>query len=164
MTLNVLSLDKQTHTLVRRPQCPHCGDPRAVTVNQSASLVLQSGKKSLSTMADIAASYQRDLATTLTHHISPITGIVGASARPLRGSAKRASRLRSSLRQNFVYMPQEDSLDLAALAASLKSGSGGKGQHATQAKVSALREAIERYSGTFQGDESRLRARLKDLR
>ncbi len=32
-----------------------------------------------------------------------------------------------------------------------------------QAKTSALGEAIERYSGVFQGDESRIHARFKDL-
>jgi ribosomal protein S12 methylthiotransferase accessory factor len=45
----------------------------------------------------------------------------------------------------------------------LRSASGGKGKEATQAKASAVCEAIERYSGVFQGDEARIRARLRDL-
>jgi oxazoline/thiazoline synthase len=62
-----------------------------------------------------------------------------------------------------VHVSRHESLDFDFLHASLRSASGGKGKEATQASASALCEAIERYSGVFQGDEARVRARLKAL-
>lgn len=162
-TFNMLSLDKQAHTIVRRPQCPRCGDPHAVTVNQSIPLVLESRKKVFVSDGGHRGFVPQETFTTLAHHISPIAGIVG-TLRPLAPWVGDKSLTPSFVAtQNFAHTPQEDSLNLDALSASLRSGSGGKGKHPTQAKVSALCEAIERYSGTFQGDEFRLRARFTDL-
>src|SRR5262245_66205164 len=39
----------------------------------------------------------------------------------------------------------------------------GKGRSADQARVSALCEALERYSGVYQGDEARIRATRREL-
>ncbi|MGE0825281.1 MAG: TOMM precursor leader peptide-binding protein [Candidatus Binatia bacterium] len=163
VTLDTFSLDKQTHTLVRRPQCPHCGDPRVVTASQSAPIVLQSCKKVFISDGGHRSFTPDETWHALSHHVSPITGIVGAlyPTAPSVGESSCTPSFLSS--HNFVHMPQEDASDLTALEASLKSGSGGKGRTLTQAKVSALCEAIERYSGTFQGDEARVRARRKDL-
>jgi len=163
VTLNMLSLDKQTHALVRRPQCPHCGDPNAVTANQSAPIVLQSCKKVFISDGGHRSFAPDETWQALKHHISPITGIVGAlyPTAPWVGETSFTPSFLSS--HNFVHFPQEDAFDLAALEVSLKSGSGGKGRDPIQAKVSAVSEAIERYSGTFQGDEARVSARREDL-
>jgi bacteriocin biosynthesis cyclodehydratase domain-containing protein len=163
VTLNVLSLDKQTHMLVRRPQCPHCGDPAAFTASQSTPLVLQSRQKVFTNDGGHRSFTPEETFATLPHHISPLTGIVGTlwPLSPWVGDESLTPSFVAT--QNFVYMPREDSLDLDSFSASLRSGSGGKGKHPTQAKVSALCEAIERYSGTFQGDEFRLRARFRNL-
>lgn len=163
VTFNILTLDKQTHVMVRRPQCPQCGDPITYTANQSAPLVMQSRKKAFTSDGGHRGFAPEETLTALAHHISPITGIVGA-LRPLTPWVG-GQRLTPSFvaTQNFPYTPTEDSVGLDSLTASLRSGSGGKGKHPTQAKVSALCEAIERYSGTFQGDEFRLRARYQDL-
>jgi thiazole/oxazole-forming peptide maturase SagD family component len=45
----------------------------------------------------------------------------------------------------------------------LSGGSYGKGSTAEQAEASALMEAIERYSGIFQGDEIRVNKRFTDF-
>ena len=42
-------------------------------------------------------------------------------------------------------------------------GSYGKGSTAEQGEASALMEAIERYSGVYQGDEIRVRRRFTDF-
>jgi thiazole/oxazole-forming peptide maturase SagD family component len=60
---------------------------------------------------------------------------------------------------NFAQI-DEDSFFLQQ---GLRSRSGGKGKTDAQARASAFGEAIERYSGVFQGDEARMRARLTDL-
>ena len=49
------------------------------------------------------------------------------------------------------------------LRAGLTGGSFGKGSTAEQAEASALMEAIERYSGIFQGDEIRATRRFTDF-
>ncbi len=163
VTFNVLSLDKQSHTLIKRPQCPYCGDPAAFTASQSAPLVLQARKKIFTSDGGHRGFAPEETFTALAHHISPITGIVGM-LRPLSPLVGEGSLTPSFVAtQNFSYMPKEDACDLDALSESLRSGAGGKGRHPTQAKVSALSEAIEHYSGSYQGDEFRLRARLKDL-
>ncbi|NOT55029.1 MAG: TOMM precursor leader peptide-binding protein [Deltaproteobacteria bacterium] len=163
VTLNVLSLDKQRHAMVRRPQCPHCGDPSAVTAHQSAPIVLQSCKKIFTSDGGHRSFAPDETWQALKHHISPITGIVGAlyPTAPWVGETSFTPSFLSS--HNFVHIPREDAFDLAAFEASLKSGSSGKGRDPIQAKVSAMSEAIERYSGTCQGDEARVSARRKDL-
>ena len=49
------------------------------------------------------------------------------------------------------------------LRAGLSGGSFGKGSTAEQGEASALMEAIERYSGIFQGDEIRVTRRFTDF-
>src|SRR5947209_20263056 len=49
------------------------------------------------------------------------------------------------------------------LRSGLSGGSFGKGSTAEQAEASALMEAIERYSGIFQGDEIRVTKRFTDF-
>ena len=45
----------------------------------------------------------------------------------------------------------------------MSGGSFGKGSTAEQGEASALMEAIERYSGVFQGDEIRVTRRFNDF-
>jgi oxazoline/thiazoline synthase len=52
---------------------------------------------------------------------------------------------------------------LNELRAGLSGGSFGKGSTAEQGEASALMEAIERYSGIFQGDEIRAKRRFTDF-
>src|SRR5262249_16506744 len=59
---------------------------------------------------------------------------------------------------NFVQVGTE----LFFLEAVQRSRSGGKGKSEVQAKVSAVCESIERYSGLYQGDEAIVPARLSD--
>jgi ribosomal protein S12 methylthiotransferase accessory factor len=49
------------------------------------------------------------------------------------------------------------------LRAGLSGGSFGKGSTAEQGEASALMEAIERYSGIFQGDEIKVARRFRDF-
>src|SRR5262249_52593873 len=49
------------------------------------------------------------------------------------------------------------------LRAGLTGGSFGKGSTAEQGEASALMEAVERYSGIYQGDEIRIAKRFTDF-
>ncbi len=163
VTLDTLSLTKQTHVLVQRPQCPRCGDPQAFAAKQAAPLVLQSRRKVFTNESGYHGLTPEGTVKKLAHHVSPLTGIVH-TLRPTSTWTGENSLTPSYVTgHNFVYVSKDDSLDLDFLQASLQGSSSGKGKHPLQAKAGALCESIERYSGLFQGDEARLRARCKDL-
>ena len=52
---------------------------------------------------------------------------------------------------------------LSSLRRSLRSKSAGKGSTREQSEVSALCEAVERYSSAYHGDEIRIRKRFTDF-
>jgi ribosomal protein S12 methylthiotransferase accessory factor len=159
VTLDTLSLQKQTHRLVRRPQCPQCGQPDILATNQTRALVLQSQKKFFTADGGHRSLAPEETFKKLEHHLSPITGIVSAIRRTSTWENERGLTPSYVTDHNAVYMDE----DLYFLRESLRGRSGGKGKSYVQAKASALGEAIERYSGIFQGDEARLSARLKEL-
>ena len=59
----------------------------------------------------------------------------------------------------LLFIPTQSS----ELKAGLSGGSFGKGSTADQGEASALMEAIERYSWSFQGDEIRVTRRFTDF-
>ena len=154
---SVLSLDWATHTsqshaLVRHPHCPACG-----TAENPAKqpMQLHSGKA-----AFVRDGGHRSVAPEQTlkkyqHLVSPITGVV---------------RMLEPVRQDdgiaYVYMAGHNhamKMDrLVDLKQGLRNASSGKGMSETQAKVSALCEAVERYSGELTGGELRVTRAFKD--
>jgi bacteriocin biosynthesis cyclodehydratase domain-containing protein len=159
---HIVSLDLLGSTIVKhyvaaRPQCPSCGrkelrDPRRaplpVELGTGGKLVMTSGGyRSVSSRATVARFRK---------HVSPLTGVVS-----------RLERIEVDLPLNNNYYaahnfsaPAETVHDLRA---GLSSGSFGKGSNAEQGEASALMEAIERYSGIFQGDEIRVTRRFTDF-
>src|SRR4029077_16133144 len=89
-------------------------------------------------------------------HVSPLTGVVS-----------RLDRINADLPLNTNYYARHNfagkSQNVHELRAGLSGGSFGKGSTAEQGEASALMEAIERYSGIFQGDEIRVRRRFTDF-
>jgi ribosomal protein S12 methylthiotransferase accessory factor len=86
---------------------------------------------------------------------------------PLTGVVSRLERIEVDLPLNTNYYaahnfsaPAETVDDLRA---GLSGGSFGKGSTAEQGEASALMEAIERYSGIYQGDEIRVTRRFTDF-
>jgi len=153
----VLSLDwathtSQTHALVRHPHCLACG---TAEVPAMQPMQLQLGKA-----AFVRDGGHRSVAPEKTlkkyqHLVSPITGVVRMLA-PVRQDDGIA----------HVYMAghnhamKMDRLDY--LKQGLRNASCGKGMSETQAKVSALCEAVERYSGELTGGELRVMCALQD--
>jgi ribosomal protein S12 methylthiotransferase accessory factor len=162
ITLDTISWGKQSHQLVRRPQCPNCGDPAAFAAEQNKPLILHSCKKNSSSDGGYRVFAPEETVRKLEHHVSPITGIVSVLQSNTPQGSETSLTPSYVAAHNFAHAP-EDASDWDFLLASLRGASGGKGKHPVQAKASALCEAIERYSGVFQGDEARLHARLKDL-
>lgn len=159
VTLNMLSLEQHSHVLVRRPQCPHCGDPPPAVARPPVPLVLQSRRKFFTADGGHRSFAPENTIQKLQHHISPITGIIH-TLRPTPTPAG-ANGLTPSYIADHHFIPVDN--DLSFLRESLRSRSGGKGKRDAQAKASALCEALERYSGVFQGDEARIQASRKAL-
>lgn len=163
ITLDTLSLAKYSHQLVRRPQCPRCGDPDIFATQQAEPFALRSHKKVFTADGEHRAFSPEETLKRLEHHISPITGIVSAVEPYSLWEGESPLTLSYIAGHNFVHVSRDESSNLDYLRASLQGASGGKGKQPMQAKASALCEAIERYSGVFQGDEARRWASRKDL-
>ncbi|MBC7813473.1 MAG: TOMM precursor leader peptide-binding protein [Burkholderiales bacterium] len=153
VTFDTLTLQTQWHPLVKRPQCPACGDataelPRPINLTSRPPIEQRlAGYRSRS--AD--ETYER-----YKHHVSPITGVVSRLDRvpsmgPLFVYAAGPNKARSF--DDWKYMRR-----------SLRSNAVGKGTDEMQAKVSGLCEALERYSGLFQGNEPRRIGSYHDMR
>jgi oxazoline/thiazoline synthase len=159
---HIVSLDLSGSTIVKhyvaaRPQCPACGskklrDPRRapvpVTLDAGGKLVMTSGGyRSMSSRATVAR-YRK--------HVSPLTGVVS-----------RLERIEADLPLNTNYLAKHNFSGLPETVEEMKSGlyggSFGKGSTAEQGEASALMEAMERYSGIFQGDEIRVTRRFTDF-
>jgi ribosomal protein S12 methylthiotransferase accessory factor len=163
ITLNMFSLTKRDHALIKRPQCPSCGNPEAFAEGQSAPLVLHSRQKIFTDDGGHRGFSPEDTLKKLEHHIGPLIGIV-STLYPTSSRAGEDSLVPSYVTgHNFVEIFSGDSSGVDFLKSSLQAGAAGKGKHPAQAKASALCESLERYSGVFQGDEARLRARFSDL-
>jgi ribosomal protein S12 methylthiotransferase accessory factor len=159
VTLDALTLDKQEHLLTRRPQCPACGDATLVATRQREPVELRACPKSFTADGGHRAHSPRETLERLERHVSPLTGIVGS----MRSNAPREGT------RGLVasYVTDRCSLHLSdestSLEESLRSRAGGKGRTDEQARASALCEAIERYSGLYQGDEARVSNSLRRL-
>jgi ribosomal protein S12 methylthiotransferase accessory factor len=154
-TVDVLTAESQTHTLVRLPSCRECGE-RLQADRPVGSLVVDSSKKTYTEDGGHRACTPQQTLDRFGHHVSPITGAVSMLERDGNGDGVA-----------HVYLAGHNgarrSRSLRGLRADLRSSNCGKGTSDVQAKASALCEGLERYSGGFHGDEPRRRARLVDL-
>ena len=162
LTDHVISLDLLGATIVKhylaaRPQCPSCGnkklrDPRRAPV----PVELAAGTKPIMTSGGYRSVSSRATVARFKKLVSPLTGVVS-----------RLERIEVDLPLNTNYYAAHNFSGPAEtvneLRAGLSGGSFGKGSTAEQGEASALMEAIERYSGIFQGDEIKVRRRFADF-
>jgi bacteriocin biosynthesis cyclodehydratase domain-containing protein len=159
---HIISLDLLGSTIVRhyvahRPQCPDCGrkklrDPRRAPV----PVELGAGGKLVMTSGGYRTVSSRATVARFRKHVSPLTGVV---SRLERIDADLPMNTNFLATHNFSRLPET----VDELKAGLSGGSFGKGSTAEQGEASALMEAIERYSGIFQGDEIRATRRFTDF-
>ena len=141
-----LSLSK--HLVNRRPQCSVCGDPDMYRPNRSpVPITLSSSPKRSSNSGGVHTVAPAETLAKYRHLVSPIAGVVSW----LRRSSEETD--------DFMHVYWAGSnfgsrgRTLSSLRRSLRSKSAGKGSTREQSKVSALCEAIERVSGSFDGSE-----------
>jgi bacteriocin biosynthesis cyclodehydratase domain-containing protein len=157
VSYDLLGASTVKHYAAARPQCPTCGrkklrDPRRapapIELGPGARLVMTSGGYRTVSSRSTVARFRK--------HVSPLTGVV-----------TRLERIEADLPMNTNYFAAHNfsapAQNLDQLRAGLTGGSFGKGSTAEQAEASALMEAIERYSGIFQGDEIRVTRRFTDF-
>jgi ribosomal protein S12 methylthiotransferase accessory factor len=159
---HIISLDLLGATIVRhyvavRPQCPVCGGKKLRDPGRTpAPVELGAGGKLVMTSGGYRAVSSRATVARFRKHVSPLTGVVS-----------RLERIETDLPLNTNYLATHNFSRLPKtvdeLKAALNGGSFGKGSTAEQGEASALMEAIERYSGIFQGDEIRATRRFKDF-
>lgn len=156
ITHDTLTLETQSHILTKRPQCPICGLSKSQNSAKPLPLILGSRKKTFTAEGGHRCSSPEATLSKYQHHISPIAGVV----RELQKLPDRLDGFHNYVaKHHFISMFD----DLRALAQNIGGRSGGKGRTDIQARVSGFGEAIERYSGVFQGDEIRIKSSYQQL-
>jgi oxazoline/thiazoline synthase len=159
---HVVSLDLMGSSVVRhyvptRPQCPVCGRAELHDPGRApAPIALHSGSKLVMTSGGYRAVSPRATVAKFRKHVSPLTGVV---SRLERVDADVPLNTNYIAKHNFA--PRPETID--ELRSGLSGSSYGKGSTSEQGEASALMEAIERYSGIFQGDEIRVKRRFTDF-
>jgi ribosomal protein S12 methylthiotransferase accessory factor len=154
---DTLSLETQNHILVKRPQCPSCGAMINALNRKPLPIILGHRKKTFTTDGGHRCVLPEETLKRYQHHISPITGVVQELGKVSQGSDGLAHTYMA--RHHFATMFD----DLDALRQTIEGRSAGKGRTDSQARASAFCEAIERYSGVFQGDEIRQKGTYQQL-
>jgi len=158
VSLDLLGSTIVKHYVARRPQCPACGKQELRDPKRAPEPVeLGPGSKLVMTSGGYRAVSSRATVTRFRKHVSPLTGVIS-----------RLERIEADVPLNTNYRAAHNFSAPAAsvhqLRAGLSGSSFGKGSTAEQGEASALMEAIERYSGIFQGDEIRVTRRFTDFR
>ncbi len=160
LSFNVLTGESSFHPLSRLESCPLCGKRR---LPPPASIIATTAFPSPSTSPGIFTSGgYRSLAPTETleryRHLSdPLLGIVSQ----LLPVATADEDWNHTYVATHRFSPEN--MDFAQLRHGLRSKSSGKGSSRQQAMASAFGEAIERYSGIYQGNEASTRCRFHDF-
>ena len=158
VAMNTGTFASSQHRVLRRPQCPACGEealfrpdrpPVPVSLKASPKAHRNSGGARTTAPEATVAKYR--------HLVSPVSGVV--------------TWLKRTTDENDPWLhvywagsnPGMRSRTLSSLRRSLRSKSAGKGSTREQSEASALCEALERHSGAYAGDEVRIRRRLTDF-
>jgi oxazoline/thiazoline synthase len=144
---DTIALQTQNHSLVKRPQCSSCGEILNGLTKNPLPVVLGHRQKTFTVDGGHRICSPQETLRKYQHHLSPITGIV-RELNKIPGNG---------LTHNYVAKHHFHSIfdDFNSLRQNLGGRSAGKGRTDSQARASGFGEAIERYSGVFQGDEIR---------
>ncbi|VWC06922.1 Ribosomal protein S12 methylthiotransferase accessory factor YcaO [Burkholderia lata] len=148
------TLSAERHRVIRRPQCSCCGNP-AWMREQAARAPRLAGHAPLArTDGGYRSVAPQQMFDRHAHLISPVSGAIAY----LHPMPKRHAGLRKVYASGFLVCP-------AAVPASNRFDRicSGKGHTDEQARVSALCEALERYSSVYQGDEATLTGSMESL-
>lgn len=154
VTFDMRFARSDAHAIRRRPQCPSCGHGDWMKQQIGAAIELQSRPIRYRQGGYRIASAENVL-ERCAHLVDSVTGAVIA----LEPARERENPLLSVMVGNYFAPPTEAEPTVEQLARC----SLGKGRTRPQSMVSALGEAIERYSAALQGDEPRILAPRSQL-
>lgn len=157
ISLDLLGLAVVKHFVAARPQCPECGRAELRDLSRApAAVELAASGRAVMTSGGYRTISPRATVQRFRKHVSPLTGVVS-----------RLDRVEVDLPLNATYYARHNFSAPAKTVNELRGGlsdcSFGKGSTGEQGEASALMEAIERYSGVFQGDEIRATQRFADF-
>ena len=158
IAMNVGAFASSQHRVMRRPQCLACGDEAIYRPERPpVPLRLEVSPKTHRNSGGARAVAPEVTLAKYRHLVSPISGVVTWLSRTTDESDSWL----------HVYWAGTNlgngSRSLRSLRRSLRSKSAGKGSTREQSEVSALCEAVERYSGARYGDEICIRKRFSEL-
>ncbi|MEM7552808.1 MAG: TOMM precursor leader peptide-binding protein [Cyanobacteria bacterium P01_A01_bin.84] len=159
ITYDTINLQTQNHRVTKRPQCYSCGQMTDIysngAIKNPVPVVLGKCEKTFTVDGGHRSCSPQETLRKYKHHISPITGIV-RELNKIPGNG---------LTHNYIAKHHFLSVfdDLASLRQNLGGRSAGKGRTDSQAMASGFCEAIERYSGVFQGDEIKQKASYQQM-
>ena len=144
-----------SHRVVRRPQCPRCGNPHWMQEQAIRAPILRGKDVLASREGGFRSIEPQGVLKRYGHLVSPVSGAI-AYLHPMPG---RHAGLRNVYVAGYLVcppgIPRTNRFDRVC---------SGKGRTDEHARVSALCEAIERFSGVYQGDEMVVRASMQELR
>ena len=138
------------HSVVRRPQCPVCGDSRLMRAQAEGSIRLEPVAKKHTDDGGFRVVAPAETFDRYRHLVSPISGAV-SYVTPMPG---RHSSLRAVYASGYLACP---SMAKHSVPNIFDRACAGKGKSEQQARASALCEALERASSVYQGDEAKSR-------
>src|SRR5580704_7754109 len=157
ISLDLLGSTIAKHYVAARPQCPSCGRKKLRNRRRAPlPIELAAGTNLIETSGGFRTVPSRATVARFRKHVSPLTGVV-SRLEPINADLPLNTNYYAA--HNFSA-PAETVDDLRE---GLSGGSFGKGSTAEQGEASALMEAIERYSGIFQGNEIRMTRRFADF-
>ncbi|HEU4536325.1 MAG TPA: TOMM precursor leader peptide-binding protein, partial [Polyangiaceae bacterium] len=142
------------HRVRRRPQCPACGDATLQAALGERPVSLASAPIGFDADGGFRREAPAESYARRSHLVSPLLGPV-THLRPMPGRRAGAQPVYSS---GYLVAPQR-----RVDANRFDRNCAGKGCTEDQARMSALAEAIERFSGTYRGDEAARLATLAEL-
>lgn len=160
-TQSIQSFDSITgnmvrHPVQRRPQCRTCGDPGLMAGRTATPVTIHGVLKTWTGGNGHRAASPAQVLADYGHLVDPVTGVV----RELHRDDRAGPGMHCYTAQRN---PAARSRDAAELRAGLRALCGGKGTTDLDARVSAICESLERYSGQLQGDELRVRSTMLEL-
>ena len=158
LSVDLAQMKSEHHPVMRRPQCPACGDPALYRADRSPVPVrLRPSPKGVRNSGGVRSVSPQETLARYRHLIDPVSGVVTWLTRT---TEEADPWLHVHWSGSNVALRTRT---LSVLRLSLRTKSAGKGSTPVQSEASALCEALERYSGAFHGDEIRRRGRFADF-
>jgi len=148
--------DELVHPVIRRPQCPVCGDAELYKTRTKAPVVLSLAPRVWDEDGGFRAQSLEQTSRVLDSILSPISGLVAGvvcHSRP-GPDVNRIFRAWFGKTTFRTDLPRTDQMFQTTM---------GKGVVATQSRVSAISESLERLASNYHGDEPVIRARADEL-